>query len=503
MEEKKSLVEEAIIQMKNLEEVIAENAKGILASTMKEEISELVKESLNETKKSETHEDEEEEEDFAMTADDEESEEEEESDEEEFEDEGEEEEMDITMMDIEDEPMMSDIPSDDETIDLTGESDDTVLSVLKKMKPEDQIIVKKENGHIHLKDDKDGVEYMISMTESEEDEELDEMWQTSTTDESMDEMTDEGMYSETYEDTDEGMYAETYEDMEEDMDEVVYEITMDDEDEDEEEEEEEFEEEYEEGYSNEDYKPMKESKMTIKPKGMGMGHASKAKYPKSLKHGTTEAKEGMVKKGEHKEGKMTTKPVGTGIGKGPKFTYEEGEHMDSTKGMKDVKFSKKETKEAARTLGNGKRWGKPGLPKPKAAPRHLNLESEVRSLRDKNEEYRKALNIFREKLNEVAVFNANLAYATRLFTEHSTTKQEKINILRRFDSVDSLKESKALYKTLKEEFSSSEGKVVKESIENVIDRNPQSGSAVNLIENKTYENPQFMRMKDLMSKLIK
>jgi hypothetical protein len=28
-----------------------------------------------------------------------------------------------------------------------------------------------------------------------------------------------------------------------------------------------------------------------------------------------------------------------------------------------------------------------------------------------------------------------------------------------------------------------------------------SGSAINLIESKTYENPQFMRMKDLMSKI--
>ena len=46
MAEKKSLVEEALLSMKNLEEVVAENAKGILASTMKQEISELVKESL-------------------------------------------------------------------------------------------------------------------------------------------------------------------------------------------------------------------------------------------------------------------------------------------------------------------------------------------------------------------------------------------------------------------------------------------------------------------------
>jgi hypothetical protein len=48
MAKEKSLVEEAIIQMKNLEEAVAENAKGILASTMKQEIKDLVKESLSE-----------------------------------------------------------------------------------------------------------------------------------------------------------------------------------------------------------------------------------------------------------------------------------------------------------------------------------------------------------------------------------------------------------------------------------------------------------------------
>ena len=125
-------------------------------------------------------------------------------------------------------------------------------------------------------------------------------------------------------------------------------------------------------------------------------------------------------------------------------------------------------------------------------------------LRNKNEEYRKALNLFREKLNEVAVFNSNLAYATRLFTEHSTSKQEKINILRRFDTADTLKESKALYKSIKDELSTdSNKKFVNESIETAIEKAPQSGSAINLIESKTYENPQFMRMKDIMSKIIK
>jgi prolyl oligopeptidase PreP (S9A serine peptidase family) len=122
-------------------------------------------------------------------------------------------------------------------------------------------------------------------------------------------------------------------------------------------------------------------------------------------------------------------------------------------------------------------------------------------LREKNEEYRKALNVFREKLNEVAVFNSNLAYATRLFTEHSTTKKEKINILRRFDSVESLKESKQLYKTVKDELSHTETKNISESVERQLNSNKTSGSATTLIESKTYENPQFLRIKDLMSKL--
>jgi len=38
MQETKNVVEEALIQMKNVEEAIAENAKGILASTMKEDV---------------------------------------------------------------------------------------------------------------------------------------------------------------------------------------------------------------------------------------------------------------------------------------------------------------------------------------------------------------------------------------------------------------------------------------------------------------------------------
>ena len=94
-----------------------------------------------------------------------------------------------------------------------------------------------------------------------------------------------------------------------------------------------------------------------------------------------------------------------------------------------------------------------------------------------------------------------MAYATRLFTEHSTTKKEKINILRRFDGVETIKESKSLYKSLKEDLGGKGQSVVTESVQSKVQKSPSNGSANNLIESKTYENPQFLRMKDLMGKL--
>ena len=137
------------------------------------------------------------------------------------------------------------------------------------------------------------------------------------------------------------------------------------------------------------------------------------------------------------------------------------------------------------------------------------LQEEVGNLKNKNGEYRKALVTFKQKLNEVGVFNSNLAYATRLFTEHSTTKSEKVNILRRFDNVKSLKQSKDLYRVIREELSQNKPSItskttkksISESVNRRINSTIKSGSQTKLMETKAYENPQFSRIKDLMSKL--
>jgi len=528
MQENKNLVQEALIQMKNVEEAIAQNAKGILASTMKEEINQLVKESLSEQDMEDEIElDTDIDTDMPVDNDDD-------------------MEMDMEF------DMDMDMDSEESPIDLTDASDEEILKVFKAMSDEDGIIIKKDDDEIHLKDDEANTEYLIKLGESEEEEELDETMHVDEIDE-MDVDTEDvinaifskdGDVEDFDMDQDEEVMYEIEFDSEDDMMEEEDEDMMEEEDEDmmEEEDEDMMEEEDEDMMEEEDEdldesynhrRSVREAKSTVKPKGVGIGSGPKFTYKDKAKGGFDDKK---------KEG---PKSVGTGK---PKFEYKKGENMEqkskvvkaetkegqgykdkederlamkhgkiASKDLKTTKarrddagFEKRETKEAARTYGMGSKEGR-GLRKGITNNRNYvygkngvkveSTESEVNVLREKNEEYRKALNIFREKLNEVAIFNSNLAYATRLFTEHSTTKKEKINILRRFDNVDTLKESKSLYRSIKDELSKTESTPINESVEAKLNKSVSTGSSTTLIESKTYENPQFLRMKDLMSKL--
>jgi hypothetical protein len=186
---------------------------------------------------------------------------------------------------------------------------------------------------------------------------------------------------------------------------------------------------------------------------------------------------------------------------------------DSTEGDVDETFGKEfyeiadeiesdeeegEFKESAHTMARGYHGGLKSK-KVGYAGNTRDINEEVTKLKKQNAEYKKALVLFKEKLNEVAVFNANLAYATRLFTESSTTKQEKLNILKRFDSVSSMNESKNLFKTINNELENK--KPITESVVEKISTTKSTSSSEVLSESKAYENPQFKRMKDLMSKL--
>jgi hypothetical protein len=408
----KSILEQALLQVQNLEEAVKQNAKGILASTMKQELSDLLKESLEEEEKldpmgeqpeDETKPDEEEKDvttDDEADTDGEDADTDVDNDDTDLDNEPSKgiddldseagDDTDTSMDDLGTEPSAEEGTDDEDVMDMTGASDEEVLKVFKAMKPEDGIVVKKDGNNVEFANGQD--EYIIKL-DSEETPEVDTDMDTDLGDKT----------DETSDDTD--------------MDETLYEIELGEE------------EEKDEDESTE-----------------------------------TETTEGKVPEVEVGEGKVKEVEVG----------------------------------EAARTFGNDVRKPADQGKKYKAGRHEMN--EEVEKLKKQNSEYKKALILFKDKLNEVAVFNANLAYATRLFTEHSTTKQEKLNILKRFDSISSMNEAKTLFATIKTELDTKI--TVTESVAEKITNMPSTSTSTEVLaESKAYENPQFKRMKDLMTKI--
>ncbi len=398
----KSILEQALLQVQTLEEAVKQNAKGILASTMKQELNDLLKESLEE-------EDEVKETESSVDPMDEQAEDDETNPEEEGDDMSDEEAADDEVgaddaendTDLDNEPSKDvdsmdseeggddelptddefggdDVEGDDDVMDMTGASDEEVLKVFKAMKPEDGIVVKKDGNHVELGTGDD--EYIIKL-DGEESSAVGDM----------------------------GAGLEMGGEPELDEEDVVYEIEL----------------------------------------------------------------------GEEEE--------------------EETNEVEATEEEEETK--EVEATEAAHTKWNVHGGDKAGLKSKKlfkAGSKAIN--EEVENLKKQNAEYKKALVLFKEKLNEVAVFNANLAYATRLFTEHSTTKQEKLNILKRFDSVSTMNEAKNLFNTIKAELGTKT--TVTETVVEKISNTPTSSSSQEVLsEAKAYENPQFRRMKDLMAKI--
>jgi hypothetical protein len=409
----KSLVEQALLEAKTIEESVKRSAKEILPSVLKREINDLVKESINEVDEIDLDSD-----TLDITDD----------------------EMDMDMMG----PMGGmDMDTDSIELDLTASSDDEVMKVFKKMGPEDEIEVVKTGDGVTLTDGNE--EYEIkNVSEGKKNEPIYEI-----------ELEEGGAYKgdqggedySDFKDTDPDYHGHSgssagdqggsdYEDLNEMDDEQMYEIELDDEVMEEDE--------LEEGKARSHAKGQRASSGERKGSPKPSAIPNKSLYKKNIKE--------------------SRKPQRT--------------------------ISPRVIKENKALRGTLAKYG-----------------DEVKTLKGKNEEYRKALSLFREKLNEVAVFNSNLAYTTKLFTDHSTTKKEKLNILSRFDEVNSLKESKSLYKQINSEVGTGKAPTrLKEVISRkggtkVITESNNSANNSTIRENKVYQDPQMKRMMDLMTKI--
>lgn len=452
-EKKKSIIEEALLEAKSLEDALKANTKEMLAAHMSKEFERIVESSLKD-KDEEVDEDETEEVSEQMDDTDEGSDDETEevvdldvddddSDEDEMEDMEDMEDMDLELDVDSDEDEVDDVelnldtdldldagegdvemgdvemdlelPMDmdmggEEVMDLTSASDDDVVKVFKKLSDDDEVEVVKDGDAIHLTDNETGAEYYIkeSMYEMEEIDEEESMC--------------EGC----------GM----------DEDEVVYEIQMDD-------------------------------------------NSDIAEMMKEM----DDMEEGHYEEDYHMEE--------------DDIIDEEEEHLEEDRLQRHRKFAGKQRYSGAK-VGRRNESRKSRKPlvnrKPKTSTVSENkMIKEYNELKSKNNEYKKALNVFKDKLNEVALFNTNLAYVNRLFTEHSTTKKEKMDILKRFDNAETIKESKNIYKTVKTELDNKQP--INESVERKVNKTIKSSKSTNLNESTAYVDPQITAIKDLMRRI--
>lgn len=126
--------------------------------------------------------------------------------------------------------------------------------------------------------------------------------------------------------------------------------------------------------------------------------------------------------------------------------------------------------------------------------------AEATELRTENKQFKAALKKFRNMLVETVVFNSNLTYVTKLFMEHSITKDEKNTILKRFDEVTNLPESKKLYRTISNELVK---KPITETLENKITKEVTTGTSKQLNESTAYVDPSTKRIIELINRVEK
>jgi hypothetical protein len=470
-ENKKSIIEEALLDITKIQEALNSNTKEILRSVAKEEIDQLVRESINEDDYEEEDVNDTESDDLDLADAGEETGEEtgddfgaEESGEEEGdEDLGDDYEGGETEMDDMEggETNYDEMGSEDDyEMDMTGASDEDVIAVYKKLSGDDEIEVVSDN-EVHIKDPVSGAEYQVKLGGGET--EMDDM---------------EG---------DLEMYGSDSIDGEEDMEETVYEIALDDEEVSEQE--------------------ITEDKVRTATSDIHMGKDGKA--PNT---GDIEGQKAPVGNenddnwaGDNLEGGFDDEGQnGTGDAHGDHVMEGEISEEDELEGD-EIEENLGATRGYAGRQG-AKMNGAAHHPSAKnesveSKEKYNALLVEAAKLKQQNDEFRVMLNKFRKMLGETVVFNTNLTNVTRLFTEHSTTRDEKEAIIKRFDEeVTTIKESKKLYKIIENELSSK--KPISESIERKMNKEVNSAqSTTQLNESTAYVDSSTQRIKDLISRV--
>lgn len=128
-----------------------------------------------------------------------------------------------------------------------------------------------------------------------------------------------------------------------------------------------------------------------------------------------------------------------------------------------------------------------------------NMMRKANAIMNENKELKKIANDLKSKIEEAVVINASLAKVINLVTENSTSRNEKIDILKRFNEVKSVKESNALYETISRELKNAHPVNNTSKLIN----NQLNESKGQVVETEMYKSDDLDATRDLMRRLDK
>ena len=361
----------------------------------------------------------------------------------------------------------------DDTYDLTGEEDyDQIVKVYKLMKDDDQVVVKKDGSTLQLQDNGTGAEYVIDLGTDDDMESSDEGYES-------EEMTESRMNEGSNDpacvpDEDDEDYSFEYDSDEEDSDE---------------EDSDDYGKNFEGKKSRKTMKESKERKEVLFEVDLGYTDNDQDKDPIS----------GLSNNEPSKSGKSWEKGVPTGTAKpwavksndkGKPFektvNEEEADECGAACEKEPVVDESTTTSiRGQRDMGTKKHIPAPRKENGPKAKHHVstegNYEEVVEAYKRENKALKECILKLRNGLQEARITNVNLAKVAKLFVENTVSKEEKINILNRFDKeAKTIEQSNALYESINKELNKA---TVKKNL--TLENTMKSESSNSINENKS------------------
>lgn len=126
------------------------------------------------------------------------------------------------------------------------------------------------------------------------------------------------------------------------------------------------------------------------------------------------------------------------------------------------------------------------------------IKRKAKAIFEENKQLRAIAEQIKDRLNDACVVNASLGKIIKLVTENSTTRDEKINIVNRFNNVKTVNEGKELYETISNELKNSH------SINNVgktMDVQLSEAKQGEIVETSMYKSEDLADTLSLMERL--